>query len=540
VTGGAEEEARAFLAELEGRAAPLNAEANRAWWDAATGGGEAALERSTRARAESRALLSDPDAARRIRGWLASDEVRDPLLRRQLVVLDLEVTPNQLPRETIDRLVADTAELERVFYTFRAEIDGERVTNNRIVDILSTERNSDARRAAWNASRAIGEPLAEPLRAMVRARNAAARQLGYTDAYAMDLELQEIGEARLFAVMDEFERLSEAPFRALRAEMDRELSARYGVAVDELRPWHWEDPFAQEAPALGRVELDRYFDGRDPVRVASGFFGGIGLPVEAVLARSDLYEREGKDQHAFCQDIDREGDVRILCNLRPNEKWTGTLLHELGHAVYDELIPSSVPYFLRQPAHTLSTESVAMYFGRLTREPAWLREVLNADIGAADAAEIRGQSRAAMLVSTRWMLVMVHFERALYRDPDRADLNALWWELVERMQLIRHPEARPDGTEWASKIHLSLSPVYYHNYLLGELMASQVTAAVRREAELAPERSIAGEPRVGAFFRDRIFAPGATVDWNGLLVHATGEDLSPRFFVDQFVSAEVR
>ena len=89
MTGGAEAEARAFLAELERRAAPLNAEANRAWWDAATGGGEAALERSTRARAEYRALLSDPEAAARIRGWLASGEVADPLLHRQLVVLDL-------------------------------------------------------------------------------------------------------------------------------------------------------------------------------------------------------------------------------------------------------------------------------------------------------------------------------------------------------------------------------------------------------------------------------------------------------------------
>ncbi|HEX8392935.1 MAG TPA: hypothetical protein VF665_11305, partial [Longimicrobium sp.] len=138
-----EQEARAFVAELEERAAPLNTDANRAWWDAATGGGEEALDRSTRARAEYRALLSDPEAAARVRGWLASDGIADPLLHRTLRVLDLEMTPNQLPRATIDQLVAHTAELERVFYSFRAEIGGERVTNNRIVDILSTERDSE-------------------------------------------------------------------------------------------------------------------------------------------------------------------------------------------------------------------------------------------------------------------------------------------------------------------------------------------------------------------------------------------------------------
>lgn len=529
--------ARAFAAELAARVAPVEREANLAAWDAATGAGGEATDRAARLRAELRGIFADAGDARRVRAWLESGEVADPLLRRTLVVMDHEFTRNQLPRETIADLVNRHAELERTFYGFRAELDGERVTNNRILDVLTTERDSSVRRAAWEASKQVGALVAEPLRELVRRRNAAARELGFRDAYAMDLHLQEMDEGVLFATMDRLRDLSDAPFRDLRGEIDRELAARYGVAVDELRPWHWEDPFAQEAPAMGEVELDAWFAPHDPVPLASGFFAGIGLPVEAILTRSDLYEREGKDQHAFCQDLDRHGDVRILCNLRPNEKWTGTLLHELGHAVYDEGIPQTLPYLLRQPAHTLSTESVAMYFGRLTREPSWLREVVGAALSADEAREIVAQSRAAMLIAARWMLVMVYFERELYRDPDRADLNRVWWELVERMQLVRHPEARPEGTEWASKIHLSLSPVYYHNYLLGELMASQVSAAIRRGTGLPLERSIAGEPRVGAFFRERIFTPGATVDWNGLLVHATGEPLDARFFVGQFVDA---
>jgi peptidyl-dipeptidase A len=536
VNAAGEAEARAFVEDLQARAAPLQTEANLAWWEAATGGGDAALERSARARSEYRALFSDPAGAARVRAWLASSEVREPLLRRQLQLLDYEFTPNQLPRDTIDDLVARTAELERTYYGFRAEIGGERVTNNRIVDILEAENDSAVRRAAWSASKQVGARVAYPLRELVRRRNAAARSLGFADAYVMDLQVQEISEARLFALMDEFRALSDEPFRALRAEQDREMAARFGVSADELRPWHWEDPFGQEAPAARGLKLDAWFEDRDAVEVTAGFFSGIGLPVDGVLARSDLYEREGKDQHAFCQDIDRQGDVRILCNLRPNEKWMGTLLHELGHAVYDCGVPRSLPYVLRQPAHILSTESVAMYFGRLTREPAWLREVMSAEVSAAEAIEIRRQLRAGMLVAARWMLVMVYFERELYRDPDRTDLNAVWWDLVERIQGVRHPEAQADGTEWASKIHLSLSPVYYHNYLLGEMMASQVSAAIRLETGLPPDRSVAGEPRVGAFFRDRIFAPGATVDWNGLLVHATGEELSPRYFVDQFVA----
>jgi peptidyl-dipeptidase A len=538
VTGGtgADGEARAFVEEMTARIAPLEHEANLAAWDAAAGGGDEATERATKARVALRGLFTDAEGARRVRGWMESGAVGDPLLRRQLHLLDEEFTRNRLPRETIDDLVNRHAELERLFYGFRAELDGARVTNNQILDVLTGERDSAVRRAAWEASKQIGAQVAEPLRELVRRRNAAARSIGFRDAYAMDLHLQEIDEAELFATMDALRDGSDAPFTAFLQGLEAEMAARFGVSVDDLRPWHWEDPFAQQAPAMGEVDIDRYFGG-DPVPLATGFFGGIGLPVEGILARSDLYEREGKDQHAFCQDVDRRGDVRILCNLRPNEKWTATLLHELGHAVYDEALPPALPFLLRQPAHILTTESVAMYFGRLTREPAWLREMAGTALSDGEAREIRAQSRAAMLIAARWMLVMIYFERDLYRDPDRADLNRVWWELVERLQGVRHPQARPDGTEWASKIHLALSPVYYHNYLLGELMASQVSAAVRRETELPADRSVAGEPRVGAFFRERIFAPGASLPWNEHLQRATGEPLNPRWFVQQFVEA---
>lgn len=533
--GGTEAQARAWADAFSARYAAVEKQAAHGAWDAATGGGDEAMERAVRYRAEARTLYADPDGARRVREWLASGDVQDPLLRRQLVMLDLEFTRNQLPPETIADLVARHGEMERIFFDFRAELEGERVSNNAILDVLRNERDGGARHAAWAASKQIGAQIAGPLREWVRRRNAAARALGFRDAYAMDLHLQEIDEAAMFATLEGLREGSEAPFRALRTEIDGEMAARYGVAADALRPWHWEDPYAQEAPLMRGVDLEAWFAERDPVALCAPFFAEIGLPVEDVLARSDLYEREGKDQHAFAMDLDREGDVRIVCNLRPTEKWTSTLLHELGHAVYDAGLPRSLPYTLRMAAHTLSTESVAMYFGRLTRDPAWLREVLGADVADDEAREIRGQLRASMLIAARWMLVMIHFEREMYRDPDRPDLNRVWWDLVERMQLIRYPEADPEGTEWASKNHLSLAPVYYHNYLLGELMASQVSAAVRRDTGLPPERSVAGDRRVGAFFQDRIFSRGASLNWNELLVHATGEPLDARFFVEQFV-----
>ncbi|HET7229832.1 MAG TPA: M2 family metallopeptidase [Longimicrobium sp.] len=530
-----EDAARAFVEEIEARVDPLMRDSGIHSWDAATGGGQEALERASAARAAVSLLFADAEGAAKVRGWLEGGEIRDPLLRRRLELLGYEYTRSQLPPDTIHDLVRRGAELEHVFTTFRSVFRGERLSNNELLEAFQASADAELRREAWEASKEIGREVAGPLRELVRRRNDAARSLGFPTYYAMELHLQELGEDRLFAVLDEFRDRTDEPFRRFRQEMDAKLAGRFGISVDELRPWHWDDFFAQEAPSVsGHVELDAWFRERDLVATASEFFRGIGLDVDDVLARSDLFEREGKDQHAFCVDVDRGGDVRVLCNLRPNEKWMATLLHEMGHAAYDRYIPTDLPFMLRTIAHTLSTEAIAMYMGRLPRDPAWLRDVVEARVDEAQAADIRAQQRAAMLVSARWMLVMVYFERELYRNPDREDLNTLWWDLVERLQFIRRPEGR-DAPDWASKIHLSLSPVYYHNYLLGELMASQVSAHARRSV---PEgRSIAGHPEVGAFLREKIFAPGATLTWNQLLVHATGEELTPRFFVDEFVGA---
>ncbi|HEX2090951.1 MAG TPA: hypothetical protein VHG28_01060, partial [Longimicrobiaceae bacterium] len=96
------------------------------------------------------------------------------------------------------------------------------------------------------------------------------------------------------------------------------------------------------------------------------------------------------------------------------------------------------------------------------------------------------------------------------------------------------PEGR-DEPDWAAKIHFSTAPVYYHNYLLGELMASQLTAYLRRGVLHGHRGSIRGVEEVGGFLREKIFAPGASLDWTELLVHATGGGLNPKHFVDQFV-----
>ena len=127
--------------------------------------------------------------------------------------------------------------------------------------------------------------------------------------------------------------------------------------------------------------------------------------------------------------------------------------------------------------------------------------------------------RAALLVFARWVLVMTNFERRLYADPD-ADLDTLWWDLVEQHQLVHRPDDR-QAPDWAAKIHLAAAPVYYQNYLYGELFASQLDATLRDRAGGLVDRAAAG-----ALLRDEVFAPGASLRWDALVERATGAPLT--------------
>ena len=259
-----------------------------------------------------------------------------------------------------------------------------------------------------------------------------------------------------------------------------------------------------------------------------------------IIARSDLYEKEGKNPHAFCTNIDRNGDIRVLANMRDDSYWMETILHELGHAVYDKYIDRSLPYLLRSYPHLCTTEASAMYFGRLSQDPLWMKKAL----GLSDeevksiSSMIRKSLRMKQLVFARWCQTMFRFERELYRNPDQ-DLNKLWWDIVEKYQFVKRPEGR-DEPDWATKIHIVSSPVYYHNYMLGEMIASQfhhyiVTKVLGVEGG---QVNIYGVSKVGDYFKNVVYKPGDLYPWNKHIEMVTGEPLTARYFVEQFVNED--
>lgn len=497
---------------------PLTLASNIAWWESNV----EATDENARRRADAGLAYSDALADRELYGAIeaargnggSSDHAR------LLELLSSTMLPHQISTSLRERIVELEASVETRFSRHRGVVAGKEVDDNEIKRILRESDDPRERCEAWEASKTVGQEVADDVRELARMRNEAARSLGYRNWFALSLTTDEMDENKLLETLAAADRATADPFSRWKSALDARLAERFGCAVSELRPWHYADPFFQEPPPEGAVDLDPLFKGKDIVGLARRTFEGLGFEVEGILDRSDLYPRPGKNQHAFCIDIDRGGDVRILANVIDNQSWTNTMLHELGHGVYDLGFDDDLSWVLRE-THLVTTEASALLFGALAGDREWLERIL--EIDESEAEELGGRLRAAraaeLLVFTRWVLVMNAFERALYADPE-GDLNTVWWELVARYQLLTPPDGR-SAPDWAAKIHIAVAPVYYHTYLYGEIVAAQIKDAVRKTAGGLVDR-----PAAGTLLVQKLFAPGASVRWDRLVEQASGRKLT--------------
>jgi peptidyl-dipeptidase A len=523
-------EVEGFIARFEERLTPLEKASSEAWWKLATTGTREAQEELVRAGMEYNRLFANKGEYELVKGWYEGrHSLESSILRRQVEVLYKTFAGRQGDEETLRRIEELEAEANAIYSNHRGLVEVRETSENEVREILRTSGDPNLRREAWEASKSVGRKVEGIVRELARLRNELARAEGYENHHVRSLELQEIDADELARLMEDLEAATDAPFLGFKEELEANLKETFGV--EAVMPWHYSDPFFQEPPESGDLDVDRYFAGKDLTTLTRETYDRLGFEVRDVIAKSDLYERAGKDQHAFCLRVGREYpyDVRVLANVRGDSYWANTMLHEFGHAVYDKYINPALPYLLRTIAHVNSTEAIALMMGALADDPGWLSSVAGVpeEELAPDLEKLAGRHRADRLIFTRWALVMYRFEKALYEDPDRADLNALWWDLVERIQLVNRPPDR-DEPDWAAKIHVALAPVYYHNYVLGHLIAAQLRNHLEEDIVEGPfyEHALAGR-----YLQEAFFGPGARNNWEDTILGATGEKLNPDYFV---------
>jgi peptidyl-dipeptidase A len=536
-----------------------------AWWNLATTGTEEAQKELIRTGMAYNELFADRGEYELVKGWYEGrGSLESSILRRQVEILYKTFAGRQGDEETLRRIEKLEAEANAIYSNHRGAVGDAETNENELREILRTSDDPALRREAWEASKSVGRKVEYIVRELAPLRNSLARAEGFADHHARSLDLQEIDGAELANLMDSLQAATDEPFGEVKAGLDADLKRRFGV--ERVMPWHLSDPFFQsckhdlsafprsaprrdsggalgegttrlmsneysDASAAPALNVGHFFLDKDLEALTRKTYDNMGLEIRDVLANSDLYERAGKDQHAFCIRVGRSYpyDVRVLANVRSDSYWMDTMLHEFGHAAYDKYINPALPYFLRTVAHINSTEAIALMMGSLANDPVWLSAV--AGVPEEDLERYGERllwiGRADRLVFVRWALVMYRFEKALYEDPNREDMNDLWWDLVERIQLIERPSDR-DEPDWAAKLHVALAPVYYHNYVLGYLTAAQLRHHL--------EKDVVGGPfftseLAGRYLQEAVFSQGAREDWEDTVLRVTGERLNPDYFV---------
>lgn len=517
---------------------PLTIQSETAWWDANTTGSDEAFERRKQAQNALVELHNDREMFFKIKSLRKTHQIVDPILNRELDVMYRSYLPGQANRELQMKIIALESEVEKMFNAHRGEVDGKPLSENDIRQILSDTKESMQAEKAWKAYMQVGALVEAKLHELVGLRNDLANELGLPTYFALKLYLQEIDPDELEKLFDELDALTKEPFAELKKEIDSSMAVRFGIKTDQLRPWHYGDLFFQEAPGIEGVNLDDIYKDKDLLALAKDYYNGLGTPAEDILQRSDLYEKPKKSPHAFSTNLNRADDIRVLCNLKPNLYWADTLIHELGHAVYDKYIGKDVPFLLHEPSHSLTTEGFAMMVGAMTKNEDFLVKALKLppDQAAGVVQSARSSLRAEKLIFCRWTQVMMRFERGMYGKPDQ-NLGELWWSLKGKYQLLNPPETvnRPD---YAAKIHVVTTPVYYHSYMMGELFACQLHAYIAKNIlgmDDPTKTSFYGEKKVGDFWKQKVFGPGNLYSWHEFTRQATGEPLSAKAFARFYV-----
>jgi hypothetical protein len=389
--------------------------------------------------------------------------------------------------------------------------------------LLGLSPDAEFRRLLYAAvSRATLELLNPLLAQRETAAQSAAQAAGYADYVALSEDLRDVDLHALLAQGAGYLQATEEIFAATLDRVAREelgLSRAQLRGADLARLW--------KAPGLAR-----HFEKALELPALSSFLAGIGLDLRTAGGTQVLVDAgtsADKRPRAFVDPVDAPGDVRL--SIKPagglDDYWT--LFHEAGHAVH--FAASTIG-----PAElvTLGPLAPAEAFGELFRhafaDPLFLvryRAFLAARSRPLPTDEelasvLRRTALVEMTCVRRYAFAKIAYELRLHGRPLE--------ELEPALALLPHPErVQGDGEAPLRELYRQLFSLA-SGIELGDDEAARFRADVDdtfQSADYARAFALAstigeglrrrfgddwyGEPRVGAFLRERLFAPGTSL-----------------------------
>ncbi|HEY9724298.1 MAG TPA: M3 family metallopeptidase [Oscillatoriaceae cyanobacterium] len=399
--------------------------------------------------------------------------------------------------------------LENRFLKFRAQVGDRSFSFSQLNQIVKSSPERAERELAWKALVPFGAENRAEMLELITTRNRLARELGYRDFVDMRWRTSEIDETWMLGVLDRLDEETREPYARACDELRRTLG------VERLEPWDVSYAVERLCPLP-----PEYFDHQGAQQRLERLLRGWGF--DEAQMRIPIAYSESMGIGGICFGIEPGTEVAILLSPSSGPRYYRTYFHEYGHAMHFK--HAGQGNMLLNVEDMAMNEGMALFFESFVSDPLWVSH--NLELEEADQERYCRQGRFALLTWMRALLLNIRLEYLLYTHPER-DPDTYYLELQQRCCGFELPAAM--ATRWAGDQFLVSLPVYWHNYVLAELIARQTRAAIQ-----ARDGVLLDNPGVGEFLFEHYYKPGAAVPWLRKIELATGRPLDGEAFFRYF------
>lgn len=491
-------------------------------WNFYTNSTEENLKKYTQAQEEYNNLFKDKNTYNRLKE-VQNEGLENPHLAKQLKNL---VKAFQDELDTGDELKALRDTENRIalkLNSYEMKIDGKTVSKAEISKILETETDVTLREKAYNAKISAGDVIAEDMVKFVQQRNEYAKSKNYDNYFdymiddSYDISPRKLDEL-LTGVYAKIKNKCEEVLK----NREKDIAADFSIEVSELKDYHYGLLTKNDTAK----KLNDYIKTKEQVvELAVKVYKNMGWDVQNAGITLDLFPRKNKNTHGFAFCVKPGKDARILANLTNSTGSIDTLLHELGHCVYDTGIDTSLPFIEQEPSSPAMTEAIAMMAGDLVYSENILPLMFPIpETLAKETKKLLLRSETGFVTKA---LQIINFEKELYKNPEQ-DLKLLWKTMKQKF-LFRNQNTETNN-EWATIPHYLSHPGYYQNYFRASVIKAQIYAAMKNKFG-----DITKTTNTSNFLKENLFRYGASIPEEDLIKNLTGKALSEDDFCSRFI-----
>lgn len=447
----------------------------------------------------------DPDFHRTMAEW--KDRVEEPTLRRRVEVWNLQCLQSKVTAHP--EVMGLVQKIDDVIVSHKYKFGNDRIELGQVRNMIKADPNQENRKLAWQAYQELSELVEQDMLELFKLRNKLAQELGY-ETY-VDLVLHGAGMTKkeVKAILTQLTDETQSHYQDIIAQGAQKLG------LQTIQPWDVQFILDQQAgdtaQAFPRDKL------QDSVHAWAEEMGYDLKALGFEMVFTDI------PYNGLCMSIGKN-NVKVLGNPKDGYSYYRTSFHEMGHALHGLLKNEQLHYGLRREPSVFN-EGMAETFGYITHHPAWIKSF---GLGDEEVKQILQGAVGPQYFYLRQRTAFCLFEFAAYEALDQ-DLNKLMAKTEQAIMGVEYDET----LRWAANAWYVNFPVYWQNYVLADVIASQIHHALEDKFGSLYDTKEAVEHVVDCYIKN-----GASIPWQEKIVHGTGHALQADALIKDLIGKE--